>query len=63
MNDDKSIQPSFAGEIITASRLLRLENYASLQGLSINASANPEDMQNGNDPSFVDDNDPADYYF
>ncbi len=63
MTDDKSIQDSFAGEIITASRLLKLKNYANLQGISISASGIPEDMQNGSDIIFVDDNDPADYYF
>ncbi|MDQ4074033.1 MAG: hypothetical protein M3162_06980 [Thermoproteota archaeon] len=62
-DDDKPIEYPFAGEIITASRLFKLEYHANLQGLSRSDSGNPEDMQNGSDTSFVDDNDPADYYF
>ena len=51
------------GEITKASRIFELENYVKLGCLGFNSSKKHENPQKESNMCFVEDNDPADYYF
>ncbi len=63
MKEDKSISFASVVKITKASRIFELQNYANPQCLSFINFKKQEYQQKEINICFVEDNDPADYYF